>query len=56
LTFFKNYLQGFKKLAPQTPASLQELMDKVEEFINAEETMKALMGFMQKAKERYPRK
>lgn len=31
------------ELARRTPASLSELMDKIEEFINVEETMKALM-------------
>jgi hypothetical protein len=30
-------------LAQRTPASLWELMDKIEEFIDAEDTMKALL-------------
>jgi len=32
-----------RDLARRTPALLSELMDKIEEFINAEETMKALL-------------
>jgi hypothetical protein len=31
------------ELARRTPASLSKLIDKIEEFINVEETMKALM-------------
>jgi hypothetical protein len=31
------------ELARRTPTSLSKLMDKIEEFINVEETMKALM-------------